>query len=114
MAIDTRRLILTAVEAALKDDAPQQKQRKPLLPAKRALLLGAGLMLAGRVAVGSRGREVMGTLHDRLADLEERYLSDDEPDDIVDAEEFDEDYDDDDEFEDDEEFDEEEQSVASE
>jgi hypothetical protein len=131
MPIDTRRVILAAVEAALKDEDPSSKtkHKKRGLPAGRALLLGAGLMTAGRLAVGSRGREVMGSLQERLSDFEARYLGDDdqEPElegdeDFDDDEEFDEDedYPEDEEYAEDEEFDEadepveDEESVASE
>ncbi len=101
MAFDSRKVILAAVPAALENDYPAKpKKRRQLLPAKRALLLGAGLAAAGRIAVGSRGRDAMANLQDRLADFEDRFLADDEPEeeDFADEdydEDFDEDFDED-------------------
>jgi hypothetical protein len=75
MAIDTRRVILAAVEAAIDDVAsaapkPRSKERRRL-PAGPAFLLGAGMVTAARVAVGSRGRELLGSVQERLADYVE-------------------------------------------
>lgn len=109
MPIDTRKVILAAVEAALADDDSdtKKKQRGRGLSAGRALLVGAGLMTVGRLAVGSRGREVMETLQERLGEFEDRFLSDDEeseePEDEADDEEHLDEGDEDEESEQDEE-----------
>jgi hypothetical protein len=86
--IDVRRVIRAAVDAALEDPVPEPR-RKRRFSAGRALLIGAGLMTAGKVAASSRGREVLGTLRDRVDDIEDRFLGSD--DDLPeDEEEFDE------------------------
>lgn len=69
--IDIRRVIRAAVEAALEDPAPQPR-RKRRLSGGRALLVGAGLMAAGKLAASSRGREIFGTIRHRLEDVEDR------------------------------------------
>jgi hypothetical protein len=70
MAIDVRRVALAAVEAAF-DEQRQEPKKKRRLPAGRALLLGAGLMTAGRVAMRGRGGGLLESLQQRLADLED-------------------------------------------
>jgi hypothetical protein len=65
--IDMRRVIRAAVDAALEDPVPQPR-RKRRHSAGRALLVGAGLMTAGKLATSSRGREMFGTLRDRVED----------------------------------------------
>jgi len=77
MPIDMRRVIRAAVEAALEDPVPQPR-RKRRLSSGRALLLGAGLMTAGKLAASSRGREMFGTLRDRWEDLEDSFLGADD------------------------------------
>jgi hypothetical protein len=75
MAIDTRRVIMAAVEAALDDvmsAAPKPDKKKRRLPAGRALLLGAGIVTAARVATGSKSRELLGSVQDRLDSVQER------------------------------------------
>ncbi|MDQ6820140.1 MAG: hypothetical protein M3076_07360 [Actinomycetota bacterium] len=72
-----RKVILAAVEAALEDVIPSPEEKKRhRLPAKRAILIGAGLMAAGRVAV--KGRRLMGTMSDRLGDIRDRVAPDDD------------------------------------
>ncbi len=71
MAIDTRRVILAAVEAAFDDvasAAPKAvKKGGRGLPAGRAFLLGAGMMTAARLATGTRGRQLVESAQERLA-----------------------------------------------
>ncbi len=79
MAIDTRRVILAAVEAALDDvmsAAPKpgkkkKDKKKRGMPAGRAVLLGAGAVTAVRLATSSRAREMAGSVQERLADYVE-------------------------------------------
>ena len=79
MAIDTRRVILAAVEAAIDDivsatpSPPKLSKSKgrQRLPAGRALLLGAGMMTAARLATGSRGRQLLESAQERLAEYVE-------------------------------------------
>jgi hypothetical protein len=75
--IDLRKVILAAVEAALEDmiPPPDQKKKRHRLPAKRAILLGAGVMTA--VGIAGKGRRMVG---DRIADVRNRIGSDDAPD----------------------------------
>jgi hypothetical protein len=91
MPIDMRRVIRAAVEAALEDPVPRPR-RKRRLSTGRALLVGAGLITAGKLATSSRGREVFGTLRDRVEDIEDMFLGSD--DDLPEDEgEFDEEFD---------------------
>ena len=71
MPIDMRRVIRAAVEAALEDPAPKPR-RKRRLSSGRAFLVGAGLMTVGKLATSARGRELFGTIKDRVADTEDR------------------------------------------
>lgn len=71
--IDMRRVIRAAVDAALEEPAPQPR-RKRRVPTGRVLLVGAGLMTAGKLATSSRGREMFDTLRDRVEDIEDRFL----------------------------------------
>lgn len=75
--VDMRRVIRAAVDAALEDPVPQPK-RKRRLSGGRVLLLGAGLMTAGRLAASSRGREVFGTIRDRMEDVQDKFLGPDD------------------------------------
>ena len=86
--IDMRRVIRAAVDAALEDPAPPPR-RKRRVSAGRALLVGAGVMTAGKLAASARGREVFGTLRDRVGGIEDRFLGsdDDLPDDEVELDE---------------------------
>jgi len=61
MAIDLRRPLNAAIEAALNEaiSAQREQAKKPRLTAGRALLLGAGVVTAGRLAVSPRGREIL-------------------------------------------------------
>jgi hypothetical protein len=73
-----QRIIVAAAQAAIDEarSSPPQKPRRSL-PAARALLLGAGLMTAGRIAAGPRARQLLDGLADRLEDLEARVVGDD-------------------------------------
>ncbi len=88
MPIDMRRVIRAAVEAALEDPAPKPR-RKRRLSSGRALLIGAGLMTAGKLAASARGRELFGTIKDRVADTEGRLRGTDDalPDDEAELDE---------------------------
>jgi hypothetical protein len=88
MAIDMRRVILAAVQAGLEEPAP--KPKKKLLPARRALLIGAGMATIGRVALRTRGDGIVDAIQQRVAalggdDYEDEEFDDEEADD----EEFD-------------------------
>jgi hypothetical protein len=80
MAIDLRRTLLAAAEAALEDALGDSKpsngkQRKqPHLKGGRALLLGAGLMTVGRLAVAARGSGALDSIRERLAEYEAVHL----------------------------------------
>src|SRR5436853_345846 len=88
MPIDMRRVIRAAVEAALEDPDPQPR-RKRGRSSGRALLVGAGLVTAGTLAASARGREMIGTIRHRVADIEDRLLRPDD-DSAEDEAEFDE------------------------
>jgi hypothetical protein len=75
--IDMRRVIRAAVDAALEDPVPEPR-RKRRLSAGRALLIGGGLVTAGKLAASSRGREMFGALRDRVGDIEDRFLGSDD------------------------------------
>jgi hypothetical protein len=70
MAIDMRRVVLAAVQAALEEPepGPARKKRKKRLSGGRAVLIGAGLMTAGRLAAAGRGRGMLESLQERLGD----------------------------------------------
>jgi hypothetical protein len=92
MPIDYRRVVLAAVEAALEDPSPSStpKTKKGRLRGGRAVLIGAGLMTAGRLATGGRGREIVESLQHRLE--ESLNPRDDEDSDPQDEEYFDADH----------------------
>ncbi len=125
MAADLRRVILAAAQAALDEAkaAPavptksgrNKKKKRKKLPAGRALLIGAGLVTAGRATLGGRGRDLMAGVQDRIYEFEESLLGEDgllgdhgvnghngtaEPDEVDDDEVEDEDEDSDEEPED--------------
>ena len=81
MAMDLTRIIEAAAKAALDDHGPdhQAANKKPKdkgkgLTAPRALLVGAGVFTVGRLLVGSRGRDVLGDLQERLAAYESEHF----------------------------------------
>ena len=75
MAIDTRKVILAAVEAALDDvmsaAKPEPRRGRSRMPAGRAVLIGAGVVTAARFATSSRARQVLESAQQRLADYVE-------------------------------------------
>ena len=114
MAIDMRRVAEAAIEAAVKEaiTAPEPKKKKRGLSSGRALLLGAGLATAGRIAAGPKAREMFGRVRERITDA--NLFGEEPPDEDVDDEELEDegDYEDepdaeaDDEFEPEDEFEE--------
>jgi hypothetical protein len=85
MPIDIHRVVQAAVQAALEDPAPSSPPKKARLSTGRALLLGAGLMTAGRIVVASHGRDVLAAIQDRLApEVADLRGHEDEPEAVVD------------------------------
>jgi hypothetical protein len=73
-----QRIVIAAAQAAI-DEAratPPSRPKKRKLSAGRAVILGAGLVTAGRIAAGGRGRELFGGLAERIEGLEERFMPD--------------------------------------
>ncbi len=70
-SVDIRKIIRAAAEAALEEpstpDVEPKKKRR--LSGRRAVLLGAGAVTAGRLLMRGRGRGVVNSLQDRLARL---------------------------------------------
>src|SRR6201992_1257011 len=111
MPTDLRDTVIAVAEAALRGRAPEEPQKKRGLSAGRAMLLGAGLATVAQAAIGSRGRDLLSSVQERLLDRPETSRDDDEAfddddydDESEDAEEpegeSDEDFDDEDEDED--------------
>jgi hypothetical protein len=74
----SQRIVIAAAQAAI-DEAratPQPNPKKRRLSAGRAVILGAGLMTAGRVVAGPRARQFLGGLAERVEDLEARFTPD--------------------------------------
>ena len=71
----SQRIVIAAAQAAIDEAraAPPPKAKKRKLSGGRAVLLGAGLVTAGRIAAGPRARQLLGGLADRIEDLEERF-----------------------------------------
>jgi hypothetical protein len=90
MPIDMRRPLRAAIEAAL-DEALADPPKKRHGGTGRALLIGAGLVTAGRLVVSGRGRGMVDAIQQRLPDqghargdddeLDEDQDFDDEPED---------------------------------
>lgn len=71
MALDLGRIAIAAVEAAFdQQEAAGKKHKRRHLPATRALLIGAGLMTVGRVALSGRGHDLLNSLEERLTQFE--------------------------------------------
>jgi hypothetical protein len=120
MAIDMTRVIQAVAESVLdekgsgSDNGKQRSEKgaKRGRSAPRAFLIGAGLFTAGRLVAGSRGRDMLENLQDRLVDYEQRHFGSDKEDEEPEAaedEDFDDEYDEDEEPEaaEDEDFEEE-------
>jgi hypothetical protein len=70
MAVDMRRIALAAVNAAFdQQEQSAGKAKRSRLSGMRPLLIGAGLMTAGRVALSGRGRGLLDSLEGRLTEL---------------------------------------------
>ncbi len=118
MAIDMNRVLEATVQAILdgQGGSPVEnggKSKKRGLKMPGAFLVGAGAVMAGRLVVGSRGRDLLGSLQERLVEYEHRHFDgddEDDPSEDLDEEpeaEEDEDFDEEPEAEQDEDFDEE-------
>jgi hypothetical protein len=72
----SQRIVIAAAQAVIDEaratPAPRQKTRRKLSTG-RAVLLGAGLMTAGKVVAGPRARQLLGGLADRVEELEARF-----------------------------------------
>lgn len=100
MAMDLNQIIEAAAQAALGQSQAQQsppqdagKGKRKGLTASRALLLGAGAFTVGRLLMGSRGRDLLGDLEQRLAAFEGDHLNvlqQDDEEDVDEDGEFDE------------------------
>ena len=98
MPIDLSRSLRAALEAALEPPEPAAP-KKPHLTAGRAIVLGAGLMTAGRLVAKSRGRDLLDSLQRSLApdgepDADEEYDEDEAPEDEAPEDEAAEDFED--------------------
>jgi hypothetical protein len=82
--IDLQRILEAAAKAAVEEQAASRKPKKHRLSTGRAILLGAGLATAGRLLVGHKGRDVLGRVQDRIADL--KSTEDGEPEEAEDYE----------------------------
>jgi hypothetical protein len=86
MAIDLGRVVQATVEAATQDSPPKPEPKKPHLTVGRSILLGAGIVAAGRLIAGPKGRELFGSVQERIQDAD-WYEQDEEPEDFDDEEE---------------------------
>jgi hypothetical protein len=69
-AVDIRKVIRAAAEAALEEPStPQPQAKKRRLSGGRAVLIGAGAVTAGRLLVRGRGGGLVNSLQDRLSGL---------------------------------------------
>ena len=108
------RVIEAAVQAALAGQGSDsqtgsssdgQKHRGLTMP--RAFLIGAGVLTAGRLAAGSRGRDMLENLQERLSDSEHRHVTDRDEEASQEDEDFDGEDQEEPEAEEDEDFDDE-------
>jgi hypothetical protein len=93
------RVIEAAVQAALGGQASDSQsgkssdeQKRRGLSTPRAFLIGAGVLTVGRLAVGSRGRDMLENLQERVSDYEGRrfeHRDDGEPEEAQEGEDFD-------------------------
>src|SRR5690348_15053250 len=70
MAIDTSRVVLAALEAGLEEAKRTGRSKRRRFRGVRAVLVGAGVLGAGRFASSARGRELLGSLQERLSELD--------------------------------------------
>lgn len=70
----SQRILIAAAQAAIDEAraAPPPRSKKRL-SAGRAVLLGAGVMTAGRVVAGPRARQLLDSLAERIEGLEDRF-----------------------------------------
>src|SRR5437763_1034538 len=68
MAVDLQRVVKAAVDALLQQPTAQPDVKKPRrrLSGGRALLIGAGVVTAGRLVAGPKGREILESLQQRI------------------------------------------------
>lgn len=92
MPIDMRRIAMAAVDAAFDqvEEAKRKKKRSRLLSPKRAVIAGAALMTAGRLAWSGRGRGLLGSLEERLSGFGEAGGAEEAIEEFDEDEEFDE------------------------
>ena len=67
--VDIRKVIRAAAEAALEEPEADVRPKKRRHSGRRAVMLGAGLVAAGRLLAGGRGGALLGSVQDRLAGL---------------------------------------------
>ena len=91
MAIDIRRAVQAVMEAALREPTPPPQAKQTRLTSGRAVLVGAGLVTAGRVATRGRGRGIVASLRQRLDDAHVDDELDQHPDEDA-GDDYDEDY----------------------
>jgi hypothetical protein len=80
--VDIRKVIRAAAEAALEEPGTDTKSTKRRLSTGRAVILGAGLVAAGRLAASARGSNVVSSLQERLDDLGAKLRPDAEDEDV--------------------------------
>src|SRR5438067_2507413 len=80
MAVDLQRVVKAAVDALLQQPTAQPDVKKPRrrLSGGRALLIGAGVVTAGRLVAGPKGREMLESLQQRIEESD-WYSEDGEP-----------------------------------
>jgi hypothetical protein len=67
--VDIRKVIRAAAEAALEEPEADVRPKKRRHSGRRAVMLGAGLVAAGRLLAGGRGGALLGSVQHRLAGL---------------------------------------------
>jgi hypothetical protein len=78
MPADLHRVVLAGVQAALQESRAESERNRHHLPARRALLVGAGLVTAARLATSGRGRGMLGTLQNGVTRLQDQLTGEDE------------------------------------
>jgi hypothetical protein len=94
MPIDFERVIQATVDSVLDNRASAsqpakgaEKGKKRGLSTTRAFLIGAGAITAGRLIVGSRGRDMLGNVQQRLIDYEQTHFGSGDDEEYDDEEE---------------------------